>query len=474
MPVPPHPPEAPKSDGSHANTAPAARAGLRAAMPAAWASIGRIAHRLWAGLGAVARAPIWRKLWRILWKTAAALMVLAVIGVLLVRFVLWPRVSLAREWMEREAAVPLQAQVSIGALDTYWDGWHPAFRAQRIEARDAAGRQTLAVQDVQARLSWRSLLRWQVTFSVLHASHADVLVRRDPAGALSVGGIKMEPTAGADGTFLDQLLAQGDIDFREGAVRWLDEQHGLPEAALGNVRLQLRSGPTHHRLEASANAPTLFNGPIKLHADFRHELLQRPGDWHHWHGQATWQVDTLQLATLQRYVPVLAAANSGTLTSDGSVEFAGGVFTRSQARLTGQALDLQVRKDLDPIRLRSLQALASHQRTATGEHTLRIDTLLWLPLDASSPQAVAVPPPPQATLVGPTPEAPPNPAGTPRGFRNITVGDRAGLLELNRAVAATGLKPIVDRVFGFDEAREAFSHLEGGSHLGKIVIRCTD
>jgi uncharacterized protein (TIGR02099 family) len=391
-------------------------------MPAAWASIGRIAHRLWAGLGAVARAPIWRKLWRILWKTAAALMVLAVIGVLLVRFVLWPRVSLAREWMEREAAVPLQAQVSIGALDTYWDGWHPAFRAQRIEARDAAGRQTLAVQDVQARLSWRSLLRWQVTFSVLHASHADVLVRRDPAGALSVGGIKMEPTAGADGTFLDQLLAQGDIDFREGAVRWLDEQHGLPEAALGNVRLQLRSGPTHHRLEASANAPTLFNGPIKLHADFRHELLQRPGDWHHWHGQATWQVDTLQLATLQRYVPVLAAANSGTLTSDGSVEFAGGVFTRSQARLTGQALDLQVRKDLDPIRLRSLQALASHQRTATGEHTLRIDTLLWLPLDASSPQAVAVPPPPQATLVGPTPEAPPNPAGTPRGFRNITVG----------------------------------------------------
>jgi alcohol dehydrogenase len=57
-------------------------------------------------------------------------------------------------------------------------------------------------------------------------------------------------------------------------------------------------------------------------------------------------------------------------------------------------------------------------------------------------------------------------------FRNITVGDRAGLLDLNRAVAATGLKPIVDRVFAFDEAREAFSHLESGGHLGKVVIRC--
>jgi NADPH:quinone reductase-like Zn-dependent oxidoreductase len=57
-------------------------------------------------------------------------------------------------------------------------------------------------------------------------------------------------------------------------------------------------------------------------------------------------------------------------------------------------------------------------------------------------------------------------------FRNISVGDRAALLDLNRAVAASGLKPIVDRVFGFDEAREAFSHLESGAHLGKIVIRC--
>jgi NADPH:quinone reductase-like Zn-dependent oxidoreductase len=59
-------------------------------------------------------------------------------------------------------------------------------------------------------------------------------------------------------------------------------------------------------------------------------------------------------------------------------------------------------------------------------------------------------------------------------FRNIAVGDRAGLLELTRTVAAVGLKPIVDRVFAFDEAKEAFSHLESGTHLGKVVIRCAD
>ncbi|HUD52962.1 zinc-binding dehydrogenase, partial [Parvibaculum sp.] len=57
-------------------------------------------------------------------------------------------------------------------------------------------------------------------------------------------------------------------------------------------------------------------------------------------------------------------------------------------------------------------------------------------------------------------------------FRNIAVGDRAGLLDLNRAVAATGLRPVIDRVFTFDQAKEAFGHLESGAHLGKVVIRC--
>ncbi len=58
------------------------------------------------------------------------------------------------------------------------------------------------------------------------------------------------------------------------------------------------------------------------------------------------------------------------------------------------------------------------------------------------------------------------------GFRNITVGHRAALMELARAVAASGLKPVIDRVFPFAEAPEAFAHLESGAHLGKVVIRC--
>ncbi|WP_304180083.1 zinc-binding dehydrogenase, partial [Phenylobacterium aquaticum] len=54
---------------------------------------------------------------------------------------------------------------------------------------------------------------------------------------------------------------------------------------------------------------------------------------------------------------------------------------------------------------------------------------------------------------------------------NITVGDRAGLIELTRAVTMSGLRPVIDRVFPFEAAREAFTHLESGAHMGKVVIR---
>ena len=39
------------------------------------------------------------------------------------------------------------------------------------------------------------------------------------------------------------------------------------------------------------------------------------------------------------------------------------------------------------------------------------------------------------------------------------------------AVATTGLEPVIDRIFEFDDATAAFNRLAKGTHLGKLVIR---
>lgn len=53
----------------------------------------------------------------------------------------------------------------------------------------------------------------------------------------------------------------------------------------------------------------------------------------------------------------------------------------------------------------------------------------------------------------------------------ILVGSRAMFEEMNRAIANTGMRPVVDRVFAFEQATEALSYMESGARFGKVVIR---
>jgi NADPH:quinone reductase-like Zn-dependent oxidoreductase len=46
--------------------------------------------------------------------------------------------------------------------------------------------------------------------------------------------------------------------------------------------------------------------------------------------------------------------------------------------------------------------------------------------------------------------------------------------DLNRFVTAAKIRPTIDRVFSFDQAREAYAYLEAANHFGKVVIKVGD
>ncbi len=55
--------------------------------------------------------------------------------------------------------------------------------------------------------------------------------------------------------------------------------------------------------------------------------------------------------------------------------------------------------------------------------------------------------------------------------RPIYVGSRQMFEAMNRAIVLHRMEPVIDRVFGFEEAVEAYRHLKGATHMGKVVIR---
>jgi NADPH:quinone reductase-like Zn-dependent oxidoreductase len=56
-------------------------------------------------------------------------------------------------------------------------------------------------------------------------------------------------------------------------------------------------------------------------------------------------------------------------------------------------------------------------------------------------------------------------------IQGVYVGSRVHFETMNQAITVNGTRPVVDRIYAFDEVREALKTMEKGSHFGKIVIQ---
>jgi NADPH:quinone reductase-like Zn-dependent oxidoreductase len=55
-------------------------------------------------------------------------------------------------------------------------------------------------------------------------------------------------------------------------------------------------------------------------------------------------------------------------------------------------------------------------------------------------------------------------------LQGITVGSGDDFRTMVRAISQQGMRPVVDRVYGFEQLHQALQHLASGKHLGKICI----
>jgi len=56
-------------------------------------------------------------------------------------------------------------------------------------------------------------------------------------------------------------------------------------------------------------------------------------------------------------------------------------------------------------------------------------------------------------------------------LQGITVGNRDGFEAMLRAIGQHRLQPVTDKVFAFEELKEAMAYLKSGAHFGKVCIR---
>lgn len=55
-------------------------------------------------------------------------------------------------------------------------------------------------------------------------------------------------------------------------------------------------------------------------------------------------------------------------------------------------------------------------------------------------------------------------------LQGVTVGSVEDLKAMVDAIAQQRMKPVIDKTFSFDQAKQAFFHMESGAHFGKVAI----
>ena len=80
----------------------------------------------------------------------------------------------------------------------------------------------------------------------------------------------------------------------------------------------------------------------------------------------------------------------------------------------------------------------------------------------------------------PAPQSPPEPAVVKRfpnlimkdlTIKGIIVGSRKMFEDMVAAMTLNGVKPLIDRVYPFEQVLDALKYMESGEKLGKIVIK---
>jgi NADPH:quinone reductase-like Zn-dependent oxidoreductase len=55
--------------------------------------------------------------------------------------------------------------------------------------------------------------------------------------------------------------------------------------------------------------------------------------------------------------------------------------------------------------------------------------------------------------------------------QGIFVGSRKMFEDMNKAITVSEMRPVIDRIFDFEDVRSALAYVKSGSHFGKVVVR---
>lgn len=393
---------------------------------------------------------------RVAWRLAVVAFFLFALTLILARYYLLPHIDDWRPRIEAAAVAQLHVPVSIGAIEGDWEGLRPRLLLHDVSILDAQGQPALALEEVEAVLSWTSLIAWQPRMHSIGIAAPQLLVRRLPDRRFAVAGFLIDPQARQpDSAMLDWLLAQERISIHDASVHFIDEAApasatpaaealpvppvptAAPEYDFTHVDFLLTKGLTGHRFSLQLQPPKQLAGPLDLRGEFSHAWGEPTARMASWSGNVYVQFDNADLARLESLVhliPAPARLDRAQGAMRAWIDFAALQITRLRADVALTGVDAQWRPDLDPMRLDHVQGRITQAiRSDRGGETQEL-TLSGLSMDG--PDGLHLPPTDLVLRTTRLQAAAGTVTPPPSGSARIPAATEQSRLEANRIVLA--------------------------------------
>ncbi len=201
------------------------------------------------------------------------------------RYLVLPNIDSYKPQVEQMAGHFLQRPVSIQSIDASWNGLNPRLKLANFVIHDQEGARALVLPQVNATISWLSVLG-QLRLQSLEVIKPDLEIERDESGRLFVAGLPIDTSKTEEGHGLDWLLAQHEIVVREGWVRWRDQQRKAPDLVLTNISFVLKNQWRTHRAAFKATPPEAMAAPLDVRVEFTQPPFSgRASDFRQWAGE---------------------------------------------------------------------------------------------------------------------------------------------------------------------------------------------
>ncbi len=276
------------------------------------------------------------------------LLVIIVITVLAIRFILFPNIDQYKNDIAAYASKTAGQKITIGDIDTGWDGVSPHFALKNIDLFDAENRVALNLKNVDANISWLSIPLLHPYLSNLIVNQPELTIRRKADGSIYLAGINLAGASKPD--FANWLLSQAEVNIKDAQVVWLDDLRQAPPLSLKQLNLTLRN-PTwqslfgQHKFTLSALPSAGSSQAITANGHFIGHDVSKIKQWQ---GTLSTQLKQTNLSVWRPWLDYPINVQTGTGDAQISLDFADAKIEKISTHATLNNLSLLMSSQTTP------------------------------------------------------------------------------------------------------------------------------